>query len=55
LSKDNKSKAKANQKKVASKMKAQKKMANSLEGSEKDQMEEDVKMLRQVLDNLLLL
>jgi hypothetical protein len=28
-------------------------MANSLEGSEKDQMEEDVKMLRQVLDNLL--
>jgi hypothetical protein len=27
-------------------------MANSLEGSEKDQMEEDVKMLRQVLDNL---
>jgi hypothetical protein len=26
-------------------------MANSLEGSEKDQMEEDVKMLRQVLDN----
>jgi hypothetical protein len=30
-----------------------KKKLNSLEGSEKDQMEEDVKMLRQVLDNLL--
>jgi hypothetical protein len=31
-----------------------KKMEEGLQGSEKEQMEEDVKMLRQVLDNLLL-
>jgi hypothetical protein len=30
-----------------------KKMSQSLEGSAKEQMEEDVKMLRQILDNLL--
>ncbi|MFT5252896.1 MAG: hypothetical protein ACI87N_001919, partial [Flavobacteriales bacterium] len=54
LSKDNKTKGKSSQKSASSKMKAlSKKMSNSLEGSEKDQMEEDVKMLRQVLDNLL--
>jgi hypothetical protein len=29
------------------------KMKESMEGSEKEQMEEDIKMLRQVLDNLL--
>jgi hypothetical protein len=40
--------------KAAGKMKAMaKKMEEGLQGSEKEQMEEDVKMLRQVLDNLL--
>jgi hypothetical protein len=34
-------------------MKAMAKMEEGLQGSEKEQMEEDVKMLRQVLDNLL--
>ncbi|WP_029596686.1 glutamyl-tRNA synthetase [Flavobacterium sp. ACAM 123] len=54
LQKENKAKAKPNQKKAAGKMKAMaKKMEEGLEGSEKEQMEEDVKMLRQILDNLL--
>jgi hypothetical protein len=54
LQKENKVKAKPNQKKAAGKMKAMaKKMEEGLQGSEKEQMEEDVKMLRQVLDNLL--
>ncbi|WP_339919282.1 hypothetical protein [uncultured Flavobacterium sp.] len=54
LQKDNKAKAKPSQKKAADKMKSMsKKMSQSLEGSAKEQMEEDVKMLRQILDNLL--
>ncbi|TDE04885.1 DUF4175 family protein [Flavobacterium hiemivividum] len=54
LQKENKAKAKPSQKKAADKMKKMAKMmADSLEGSEKEQMEEDVKMLRQILDNLL--
>ncbi|MFT7334519.1 MAG: hypothetical protein ACI9M1_000402 [Porticoccaceae bacterium] len=54
LKEDNKAKAKVKQKAAASKMKAMAmKMKESMEGSEKEQMQEDVKMLRQVLDNLL--
>ena len=54
LSKDSKSKAKASQKNAASKMKAlSKKMDDSLEGSDVEQMQEDIQVLRQVLDNLL--
>ncbi|NGY36707.1 hypothetical protein FQU23_004180 [Flavobacterium sp. XN-5] len=54
LQKENKGKAKPNQKKAADKMKKMAKMMEeSLAGSEKEQMEEDVKMLRQILDNLL--
>lgn len=54
LQKENKAKAKPNQKKAAGKMKAMaKKMEEGLQGSEKELMEEDVKMLRQILDNLL--
>ena len=54
LQKENKAKAKPNQKKAASKMKSMSmKMAKGLEGSEKEQIEEDVKMLRQIVDNLL--
>lgn len=54
LLKQNTGKAKPIQKKVAFKMRE---MANKIEkniqGSEKEQREEDVKMLRQILDNLL--
>jgi len=47
-------KAKQKQKSAAKKMKEMSmKMAQSLEGNAKDQLEEDVKMLRQILDNLL--
>ncbi|WP_198554695.1 hypothetical protein [Flavobacterium sp. ALD4] len=54
LQNENKAKAKPSQKKAAGKMKAMaKKMEEGLQGSKKDQMEEDVKMLRQILDNLL--
>jgi hypothetical protein len=54
LQKDNASKAKPKQKSAAKKMKEMAmKMAQSMEGGEKEQMEEDVKMLRQILDNLL--
>jgi hypothetical protein len=54
LQKDNKAKAKPSQKKAASKIKSMAmKMAKGLESSEKEQMEEDVKMLRQIVDNLL--
>jgi hypothetical protein len=54
LQQDNKSKAKPKQKAAAKKMKSMAmKMKQSMEGNEKEQMEEDVKMLRQVLDNLL--
>ncbi|MBU0942800.1 MAG: hypothetical protein KKD36_15365 [Bacteroidetes bacterium] len=54
LSKDNKSKAKSNQKNASSKMKSlSKKMGESLESSDAEQMQEDIQMLRQVLDNLL--
>jgi hypothetical protein len=50
----NNAKAKAKQKAAAKKMKAMAiKMKESMEESEKEQMEEDIKMLRQVLDNLL--
>ncbi|WP_366185755.1 hypothetical protein [Flavobacterium ovatum] len=54
LQKNNASKAKPKQKSAAQKMKSlSQKMKQSLGDSEKEQLEEDVKMLRQVLDNLL--
>jgi hypothetical protein len=54
LKQDNNAKAKSKQKAAAKKMKAMAiKMKESMEESEKEQMEEDIKMLRQVLDNLL--
>jgi len=54
LQKNNASKAKPNQKSAAKKMKAMsKKMEQGMEGAEMEQLEEDVKMLRQILDNLL--
>ncbi|MFV5694161.1 hypothetical protein ACM55G_01820 [Flavobacterium sp. LB3P122] len=54
LKKDNKAKAKANQKSASKKMKEMaSKMAESLEGNEKEELQEDVAMLRQILDNLL--
>lgn len=54
LQKDNKDKAKPKQKNAAKNMKSMsKKMAQSLESSEMEQLDEDVKMLRQILDNLL--
>lgn len=54
LKKDKKEKAKPNQKSAAKKMKEMAmKMAQTLEGNEKEQLEEDVAMLRQILDNLL--
>jgi DNA repair exonuclease SbcCD ATPase subunit len=54
LQEDNKSGAKQKQKSASKKMKSMAvKMKESMEGSEKEQMEEDIKMLRQVLDNLL--
>jgi hypothetical protein len=54
LQQDNKDKAKTRQKAASKKMKAMAmKMKESQAGSEKEQIEEDVKMLRQVLDNLL--
>lgn len=54
LQKKQQSKAKPSQKSAAKKMKEMaQKMGQSMEGGEKEQLEEDVKMLRQVLDNLL--
>ena len=54
LKKGSESKAKPNQKSAASKMKSlSKKMSDSLSSSESEQMQEDVKMLRQILDNVL--
>ena len=54
LQKDKKDKAKPKQKSASKKMKEMSmKMAESMESGEKEQMEEDVKMLRQILDNLL--
>jgi hypothetical protein len=54
LQKNNAFKAKPNQKSAAKKMKAMfKKMDQGMDGAEMEQMEEDVKMLRQILDNLL--
>ena len=54
LQKDNKDKAKPKQKSAAKKMKEMAaKMGESMQGGEMEQMDEDVKMLRQILDNLL--
>lgn len=54
LQKENKSKAKPIQKSASKKMKSMSaKMAESMQGGAMEQMEEDVKMLRQILDNLL--
>lgn len=54
LQKQNKPKAKPKQKSAAQKMKQMSmKMEQSMEGAQMEQMEEDVKMLRQILDNLL--
>ncbi|MFV8341555.1 hypothetical protein [Flavobacterium sp. XS2P39] len=54
LKKGQKEKAKPNQKNAAKKMKEMsQKMAQSLEGAAIEQLQEDVEMLRQILDNLL--
>jgi hypothetical protein len=54
LQKDKKESAKPKQKSAAKKMKEMsQKMGESMEGGEMEQMEEDVAMLRQILDNLL--
>ena len=54
LQKEKKSSAKPNQKSAAKKMKQMsQKMEQSMEGGEMEQLEEDIAMLRQVLDNLL--
>nr|WP_314840329.1 DUF4175 family protein [uncultured Flavobacterium sp.] len=54
LSKNNKEKAKSNQKNASKKMKQMaQEMAQDMESAEQEQMEEDVAMLRQILDNLL--
>lgn len=54
LSKNNKEKAKSNQKNASKKMKQMaQEMAQEMESVEQEQMEEDVAMLRQILDNLL--
>lgn len=54
LQNNNKPKAKPNQKSASKKMKEMSKaMEMAMEESDKDQIEEDVKMLRQILDNLL--
>lgn len=54
LSKKNSSSAKPKQKSAAKKMKSMaEKMDAGMEGGEQEQLEEDVAMLRQVLDNLL--
>lgn len=54
LNKNNSGKAKESQKNAAQKLKSMSAaMKESLDSSEKEQLEEDVKVLRQVLDNLL--
>ncbi|NHM06120.1 hypothetical protein G4D82_02705 [Flavobacterium sp. CYK-4] len=54
LQKEKKDKAKPKQKSASKKMKEMSmKMKQGMEGAEMEQMEEDVKMLRQILDNLL--
>ncbi|TRX40366.1 DUF4175 family protein [Flavobacterium restrictum] len=54
LQKNDKSKAKPKQKSASSKMKEMGgKIKESMESGEREQLEEDVKMLRQILDNLL--
>ena len=54
LQKDKKAAAKPKQKSAAKKMKEMsQKMEQSMEGGEMEQLEEDVAMLRQILDNLL--
>ena len=54
LKNNRKDKAKPNQKSASKKMKEiAQKMTESLDGAEKEQLQEDVTMLRQVLDNLL--
>lgn len=54
LQKDQKEKAKPKQKSAAQKMKQMsQQMAQSMAGGEMEQLEEDVKMMRQILDNLL--
>ncbi len=54
LKKDNKDKAKPKQKSASKKMKEMsQQMQDGMAGGEMEQMEEDVKMLRQILDNLL--
>ena len=54
LKKDNKANAKPKQKSASKKMKElADKMAQTLEGNQKEQLQEDVVMLRQILDNLL--
>ena len=54
LQKDKKVNAKPKQKSASKKMKQMaQKMEQSMEGGEKEQLEEDVAMLRQILDNLL--
>jgi hypothetical protein len=54
LQKNQKSQAKPSQKSASKKMKEMaQKLGQSMEGGEKEQLEEDVKMLRQILDNLL--
>lgn len=54
LQNNNKSKAKSNQKSASKKMKEMSKaMDKAMEESDKNEIEEDVKMLRQILDNLL--
>jgi hypothetical protein len=54
LQKDKKASAKPRQKSAAKKMKQMsQKMEQEMEGSEMEQLEEDIAMLRQVLDNLL--
>jgi len=54
LAKENKSQAKKNQKSAAKKMKEMSKgMQQQMEANEKEQLEEDTKAMRQILDNLL--
>ena len=54
LKKDNKGNAQSNQKNASKKMKEMaQKMTKSLAGGEQEQLQEDVAMLRQILDNLL--
>ncbi|MBF2707272.1 DUF4175 family protein [Flavobacterium soyangense] len=54
LQKDKKASAKPKQKSAAKKMKQMsQKMKQSMEGGEMEQLEEDIAMLRQILDNLL--